>query len=1028
MAKTINTTSVETQGLSDKLFYHSGSDDKETSYNQTRVVGREHGKLASNAKNGHRNRLMRYKFNAPDVANNVNISQISKVKIEFTGNTYGFGLGKKEGESGYDNYVDALVGTGKIKCFISTDPNAQLERDKYLADWFSITYTGKSWDRPYSEEKEILLIPGETYYLFVTADIPQDGNVDAWCYWGDAKAAATLTFTYETYTQVSAPTKIIANKAIVKPGDSLTISWSGQVDGIQNVIAGYKLAYKIGEDGEYTETQIFKNPEFEYTPAETNRGKSIFCKVMTKGAVDGFDSEWSSEFQVSRINQLPSAPTAVLIGKNIVPSTGGHVSFNVAPGADDDSDLQGVNVQYSFDDKEEKTAYVSGTPISISKNTTIKFWSWDGLENSANCVSTQITKNTKPAITKLNITGKELKVKTTVQSGYIVSPTINVEAVSGGQDNNTYTYYCKDVEENVYQLETSSSNSYTIADIRKYIPPASKIARNYSLGVMRNDGIENSEILWKSGYQISALPTIEVSGFQNSAEVGFEDKYDTNLYISLDPRDEGYTRVRLALANDTSRYQEININGLEVNTLTATISPRGQTNSLIASYGSLSWYHSQTKLFTLYRVNQIELGTPTTNSLTNNYYQVYTQPDLIYTMRDPFNNNPQNYGFKTAELKYFYKDQDVTKETSDESGIDNLTTKLNCPVLSKEILSETEEKNGVSTIKLEIRATNVFGAIYSKKVDLNINFNEEILISSWDLQTNGAKEGTYGTFEDWDYIKEKMSLYLTASASSYNGPLTMYLEYTQNNGTTWYTLGEPISLTSDAKPSHNKPVTYSIKNKEFQIGEIAQAELSRNFRVRFVNDVGSKISKTTKDNIKFRGHYPASVFMVNPSINDTILTTDYVIKGGGIETSLIDLKLRVEKEEGYEDIEGRYKEEDDIYSFTSKNFKGVDSIRAALLATTQLEPSWKSDEEELDEVVKTTLTTQKTSRIIYSIVYNLVPTISLRKNYLGVNTLNPEYEDAIMVIGEVSGRQTIYFNGISGYCKFDGFVFDGGTW
>ena len=1023
MAKTINIISMETQALSDKLFYFGSSNDKEPDYNQSsRVIGREYGKLASNAKNGYRNRLMRYKFVMPTVdADNTNISQILKIKAEFTGKTNGFGLGKED-------YAEDLV--GKIKCFISTDSNAQLERGEYIDEWFSITYNGESSERPYSEEKEISLSPGETYYLFVTADIPQDGYTNAWCYWGSSTAAATLTLTYETYTAVGAPTKITADKAIVKPGDSLTISWSGQTDGIQNKIKGYEFKYKIGEDGTYVGPQALTDPEFNYIPSVTDndRGKNIFCQIITKGSEEGFDSEWSSEFQVSRINQLPSAPTVVLVGKSIVPSTGGYVSFNVTPGADDDSDLQGVNVEYSFDDKEEKTDYISGTPIFISENTTIKFWSWDGLENSANCVLTQITKNTKPEIANLNITGKKLKVGEGEEpiTGYIISPTINVE-IPEGENKNTYTYYCKDGDENIYQLETSSSNSYTVTDIRKYIPPINK-AREYSLGAMKNDGIEDSEIFWVSGYKISALPTIKVSGFYDSPEIGFENKYDANLYISLDPRDEGYTRVRLALANDTSRYQEISINGLEVNTLAAIISPRGQDNSLIASYGSLNWYHSQTKSISLYRVNQLELETPTTNSLVNNYYQVYTQPDLKYTIRDPFNNNPQNYGFVNNALEYFYGEDNFATKTTNESGLNSLTTTLDCPNLSKKILSESKEKNGVSTIELEIRATNVFGTIYSKKVNLNINYNEEILVLPWELQTNGAKEGTLGALKDWNYIKEKMSLYLTASASSYNGPLTVYLEYTQNNGATWYTLGKPLSLTSDANPSYNNPVTYSIENAEFQIGEITQEELSRNFRVRFVNDVVSKVSETIEEGIKFRGHYPASVSMVNPSINGKILTTGYAIKGGGIGTSLKNLSLRVEKEEGYEDITV-FGDENGIYSFESESFEGVDSIRAALLATIQLEPSWVG-EGELDEALKGKLTTEKISRIVYSIVYNLVPTISLRKNYLGVNTLNPEYkEDAILVISETQNRSKIYYIGANNlYCEVVGFVLDGGTW
>lgn len=45
-------------------------------------------------------------------------------------------------------------------------------------------------------------------------------------------------------------------------------------------------------------------------------------------------------------------------------------------------------------------------------------------------------------------------------------------------------------------------------------------------------------------------------------------------------------------------------------------------------------------------------------------------------------------------------------------------------------------------------------------------------------------------------------------------------------------------------------------------------------------------------------------------------------------------------------------------------------------------------------------------------VFNILPTVAYRKNHLGINVLNPSASnksDAIIVIGETSGRNKIYF-------------------
>jgi hypothetical protein len=83
-------------------------------------------------------------------------------------------------------------------------------------------------------------------------------------------------------------------------------------------------------------------------------------------------------------------------------------------------------------------------------------------------------------------------------------------------------------------------------------------------------------------------------------------------------------------------------------------------------------------------------------------------------------------------------------------------------------------------------------------------------------------------------------------------------------------------------------------------------------------------------------------------------------------------------------------------------------------------------------------TTTKTVYTNEQAVYNVLPTVSYRKNLLGINATNL-YDDgvknAVLVIGEHSSKNIIYFLSSTGTKKvntstgdIDGFIIDGGTW
>jgi hypothetical protein len=65
------------------------------------------------------------------------------------------------------------------------------------------------------------------------------------------------------------------------------------------------------------------------------------------------------------------------------------------------------------------------------------------------------------------------------------------------------------------------------------------------------------------------------------------------------------------------------------------------------------------------------------------------------------------------------------------------------------------------------------------------------------------------------------------------------------------------------------------------------------------------------------------------------------------------------------------------------------------------------------------------------VVYNISPTISYRKNHLGINykfsNTEGDFGNAVLIIGQNNTRNEIIFNG-NDYGKLLGFSATGGTW
>ena len=256
--------------------------------------------------------------------------------------------------------------------------------------------------------------------------------------------------------------------------------------------------------------------------------------------------------------------------------------------------------------------------------------------------------------------------------------------------------------------------------------------------------------------------------------------------------------------------------------------------------------------------------------------------------------------------------------------------------------------------------------------------------------------------------------------------------------TNWQSLTSfNFSGSGEAKPS--SPISYSISNLVVQsIGEISNFNYNVNYRLVVRTDAGTK-SFDIYSNIPVRGHIPAILIVSSNSYDGTNLTINYNISNFGAD--ITNLKLGNNKKislylQGSNEEKASYIDNDSNYFSTSSkiaifnyDFNNSESSLIKLRISTILSTYLKTDTSKSNPYFETIKTTNL-NEIEAGVIFNILPTVAYRKNHLGINILEPSINsDAIIVIGEASGRDTIYFQPASeGFCKLVNFYLDGGSW
>ena len=327
------------------------------------------------------------------------------------------------------------------------------------------------------------------------------------------------------YTPCTAPTSVTASAGFVKPGDKVTISWSGAEAGLNNTIRRYRVYYNVGQapttgsQGHvgYIDSENSTSTSVDITMPDV-RGGVYYFKVQTICWNAWYNSNLSEAVATCQINQLPSAPTVA--PKNIIiPSGGGSITFSLT--ATDDDEGQTTTFYYSTVPDGEKTEISNGGTIEIKDATTYYFYSFDGLEYSESYTSPSITVNTKPTIISITTTGigtlytSELLTSDRYKDSFYTQVKGALELSKNAKDITWYARYATIPESGpVSDWETTinlGNNNNLNANLDLSSNTNFKKLANivYQIGASYNDGIEDSDISWgDTNFVIAPVPTI----------------------------------------------------------------------------------------------------------------------------------------------------------------------------------------------------------------------------------------------------------------------------------------------------------------------------------------------------------------------------------------------------------------------------------------------------------------------------------------------------------------------------------------
>ena len=824
------------------------------------------------------------------------------------------------------------------------------------------------------------------------------------------------------------------------------------------------------------------------------RGHTIVFGVVTKGSAgSSYDSGIATGGNV-KINSKPSKPLGGSVSPTIIPAAGGTVTFTVSPGSD--SDGQTVGLRYATSINGTRTPCTSSFSLKLTAAGTYYFWSNDGLEDSDEYITVSVSSNTKPTIAiKVSGTTQET-VNTLSGATYVLNPTITLtKGNNGQQNNNTYNYYIHYSTDNSTWIkkplwEKDSSLVKTIDDIRSlgYFTELSTTGYYYYFSATRYDGLDTSASVTTSStkYYVSKRPSLKgmfnTQNYENINLSEFQDYFSKALSFIFD-RDTGYNSLKIY--NGATQIATIPLtvsdNSLRGQWLGINLSKGSYTFTGEIGYASIPFYTTKMTLGSFYKIENLEAK----NLEAQTDFQVY-EPNITYdfSIYNTFNVNYdeltpskyKEYGILNISDSFYAKLKinsaegkkqplTIVQTTSNGNSTtnDTLYFSLTAAQLYAMLPTTIADKNKTYTAKLIVGFRDVFGTNTETSIDYIVNYGVIPECSNISIKVNDNKE-----VNTWEYLKESMPLTISGTVKSYNTNPQIQIQINRIKGgieSGYINFGSPIDLASKSSsitnttPGQGKPTIYEFSKQEIiTIGELTELEYQVNFRVKVITDADSKYyftgTKLYAEDIKVCGHTSQGAVVLNEadySSTEVNRATSYLnyrytnSHPGALtitDNSYYTLTLTAKLE--YRNISNLNWD-----NATSIDI-GINSLSSFLTNSNVRQSIIFSFPEDTDAFVcRLALTTTQTvtneaeeystTKMVYTneqAVQKILPTVSYRKNLLGINASNlNNYENAVVVIGEHSSKNIIYLVSSTGVKQIntstgalEGFIVDGGEW
>lgn len=853
------------------------------------------------------------------------------------------------------------------------------------------------------------------------------------------------------YTACGAPTSvsISATNGYVAPETSFTISWSGATDGNSNKIKEYSIEWYSGNTliGSTTSTSTSCSPTAPST-SKLARGSTLTCRVKTIGTVSGYDSSWKDSSNSIKINNLPGKPT-VTADKTILTSFDTGTTLTVTVGTDGDSS-QTKTVWYSTSPSGTKTQVTTNT---ITKsNGTHYFWTYDGLEYST-ATSIVIQKNTKPTVS-LTTSGSTLaSVNSVSNASYVIK--LNITKQDGNTTlgtNNTYNYYLY-YGNSLNSLTNNISlgkNITAITDVRTKL--AGKFESSglyYKIGIIRNDGIENSDIAYGSTYYITKIPSIvsvkNKSYTENKVFNNSENYFGKNLYFIFE-KDAGYTQCKVNTTNPYQATFNLTTNSDDTRGICEQNFPGGAHSLRITiSYpdGLTYTYPNTISKIRIYSFNE-----NTFNNLKGpSQIKVYGNSTAYiegFSISGTGTFNWADYGFSgdstsilnNAKFTIGYNSKYGTTQTglvyvSSGSNDTTIYFKMLRSKMYNALPTSFSDKNlKYEGVSIKISFTNEFDDQHEVETKtFSIDYQEKPTVTNWNLYgfTTALSSKNY-------YLKEKTNLMLGGKFSSYNTNPKIRLQFKREGTSEWVNYIADFALEMSGTLTQDQPYVYEFANlRLLKTIEKITENYNGEFRLLIVN--GNNNSLYTESNTtiaaKFRLHKEAEAKINSFNFIEATKTFNYEASvTNGVASNDNYFKTSITRIVEYRNPGAQNWTTLSNYSDSSQTIGADFPSGDAIIVRIKVVTTGYIYGENSDKTTYTSYSNEVT-------VYNTLPTVSYRKNKIGINTsqIDSSESDTIVYISGYQTKNKLYFVFGDKVCtlnlengQLDGFKLDGGTW